>query len=281
MRVAVAFMSAFSGFHDPMIRGIKKSEEELRDFNIHVDYFIYNTHGNEAEGVEYIEKTVRHMADEDYNGLLIGGAGGVNVDVLDGKNISIATIVNDLPRDKRKFCVQYDGITGGRLAGDLLYWRLGENAKVALASGFQDVAINVQTAQGFLEQVKNTLNVAAILYNEDNEELAYKNTNSLLKKHSDIQGIYVNSFNSMGVIRSLTEHGMAGKVCLIASDITDEIKKYLDTGFIAATIFQNQYYQGYLGLRYLYQYIAENLQVEDTIYVKPEVVFRSNMSFYE
>jgi LacI family transcriptional regulator len=123
--------------------------------------------------------------------------------------------------------------------------------------------------------------VAEILYNEDNEELAYKNTNDLLKKHPDIQGIYVNSFNSMGVIRSLTEHKVAGKICLIVSDITDEIKAYLETGAIAATIFQNQYYQGYLGLRYLYQYMAENLQVEDTIYIKPEVVFRTNMSFYE
>jgi ABC-type sugar transport system substrate-binding protein len=107
------------------------------------------------------------------------------------------------------------------------------------------------------------------------------NTNKLLREHPDIRGIYVNSYNSEGVIRSVREQGLAGKICLITSDLNDHLRKCLEEGTVSATIFQNQYRQGRLGLLYLYKYITENLEVEDTIRINPEVIFRSNMALYD
>jgi ABC-type sugar transport system substrate-binding protein len=153
---------------------------------------------------------------------------------------------------------------------------------VVLASGFEHITIHQQTSRGFIKTCKEfPLNLLTTLYNKDNEQVAYSNTNILLKQHPDIMGIYVNSHNSSGVIRSVREHGLGGKVILITSDINDELCKCLEDGTVTATVFQNQYRQGRLALRYLYQHISENLEIEDTITVNPELIFRSNMHRYQ
>ena len=88
------------------------------------------------------------------------------------------------------------------------------------------------------------LDVACIYYNNDNEELAYQETNQVLAEHKNIGGIYINSFNSSSILRSLKENGMLGKIRIVTSDIYEELRGYLADGSVSASIFQDQYTQG-------------------------------------
>ncbi|MDR0583096.1 MAG: LacI family DNA-binding transcriptional regulator [Treponema sp.] len=282
LRIAVLITSGFPEFHRHVIRGVKQTEAELRDYNTIVDYFSFDGGDNQEEEERFFTDSLRRIASGPYEGLLVQGMEAEEFQLLAKKNIPIAVVVTDIVNSGRRFCIQHNGITAGHIAAELLYWRLGQNAKVALATGLPDVQIHQQTVQGFLDQTVITpLDMAAVIYNHDNEALAYMNTKELLREHPDIRGMYVNTYNSEGVIRGIREQGLAGKICLITSDLNDHLKKCLEEGTVSATIFQNQYRQGRLGLRYLYRHIAENLEVEDAIRINPEVIFRSNMALYD
>jgi LacI family transcriptional regulator len=281
LRFAVLVASSFPGFHHYILDGARQTAEELRDYNVNVDYFSYDVGDNTKERYQFFKDSLHLIADRAYDGLLVQGEEAEEFQLLAKKNIPVAVVVNDIIDSRRRFCIQYDGVIAGHMAGELLYWRLGENAKVVLASGYRHIQIHHQTGKGFLDQTGITpLNVAAVLYNHEVEELGYLNTRKILQKHPDIRGIYVNSYNSQGVIRAVVEMGMGGKILLITSDINSCLRQCLEEGVVSATIFQNQYRQGRLGLRYLYRHITENLEVEDTIRINPEIIFRSNMALY-
>ena len=180
------------------------------------------------------------------------------------------------------FLVQYDGYTAGRMAAEILYFNVGKNGKVALANGFDDVPIHKQLESGFLEYAAFLhLNVVNVLYNKDDNEIAYRHTNKLLKNHPDLKGIYVDTFASSGVIRSVVKNGKAGRIFLITSDINDEIRECLENGTVSASIFQDQYRQGRYALRYLYDYITSHQKIDDVTYIYPQIIVRSNMAFYK
>jgi LacI family transcriptional regulator len=281
IRIAVLLYTNFPEFHSRIIDGVKETAQELKDYNVTVDYFVYNKGDTESEeGRRSLSGAVSKIAKGKYSGLLATGIDVNEYEILKKNGIPLAFIVTD-NNVERRFCIRYNGFVAGMMAGELFYWRLGAKAKVAVASGFEHVEIHSEILRGFKEQMTITpLNLAAVMYNEDKEKLAYTNTNKLLKEHPDIKGIYVNSYNSKGVIRAITAQGLAGKICLITSDINSEIRRCLEQGIVMATIFQNQYRQGRLGLRYLYQSISENEPVDDTVLINPEIIFRSNLSLY-
>jgi len=166
----------------------------------------------------------------------------------------VATAVNDIKADMRNFYICYNGFVAGRIAAELIYrWIPDKTRPVAIASGFQGMGIHDSTVRGFQEQMKHTpLNLHTIYYNMDNEDIAYEGTCRLLDETPDLGAIYINSFNYRGVIHAVQEKGRAGKILLITSDISNELRKLIEAGIVAASIFQNQYEQGRRGLHKLF-----------------------------
>jgi LacI family transcriptional regulator len=281
LRIAFVVSSSFFAFYRYFIDGAKRTERELRDYNVRVDYFSNEEENAFDDGAIFLRATLKKIAADSYDGLLYLGKDVEELDLIAKKGIPMATVMNDYEKSNRCFFIHYDGKTAGRLAAELLFWRLGKGGNVALASGFKDIYVHRLIAGGFYEKCEElSLNLIGTLYNKDVEKLAYINTNTLLDEHPELQGIYVNSYNSGGVIRSVREHGLSGKIVLITSDINEELVNCLMDGTVSATIYQNQYRQGRLGLRYLYQYISENQKVDDIISVNPEVIFKSNINRY-
>jgi LacI family transcriptional regulator len=281
LRIAFIVSSGFPEFHHHFINGARQTERELRDYNVRVDYFSNEEENAFDDGAVFLRATLKKIAADSYDGLLFLGTEVEELDLIAGKNIPMATVLNDYEKGNRCFFIHYDGKTAGRLAAELLFWRLGKGGNVALASGYETVYMHRLIDGGFYEKSEElSLHVITTLYNRDTRKAAYENTNTLLDEHPELQGIYVNSYNSSGVIRSVREHGLSGKIVLITSDINEELVACLMDGTVSATIYQNQYRQGRLGLRYLYQYISENQKVDDIISVNPEVIFKSNINRY-
>jgi LacI family transcriptional regulator len=217
-----------------------------------------------------------------YDAVLSSSGTAEEFALLKEKNIPVALFIAEIPGSYRKFCVQHDGHTAGRMAAELLHRELGKDTVVAIASGLPGLAVHEVKERGFIEQLALTpLDLRKVYYNLDIRELACSQTKALLKENPDIKGIYINSFNSPGVIEAVRDMGLDGKICIIASDISAQIKDCLAKGVVTATIFQNQYRQGQLALRYLYRAIAENAAPDEMTIIKPEAVFNSNIHFYE
>jgi len=282
LRFAVIIMTGFSEFQNYILRGIKQTEKELYDFNVKVDYYIYEDEVFTEKAKRFRKSAFKKISEGGYNGVLSSTGEGDDFKPLAEKQIPVALIINEIDNSSRKFCIQHDSYTAGRMAGELLFWKLGKNAKVAVASGMKGFSVHETKVRGFQEQTKKTpLDIREVCYNRDSHEAAYRQTKEMIKKQPSIKGIYINSFNYSGVIEAVTDLGLAGKISIITSDISGKIKEYLAEGTVAATIFQNQYQQGQLGLRYLYRYVAENVVPEDMMAIKPEAVFISNINFYE
>jgi LacI family transcriptional regulator len=283
IRIAVLVSASFSDFTRHIIKGVQETEKELQDHGVTVDYYsCMHEHHRSTEDIEEYRKIIEHISSLPYSGVLVEGFDDSQTfKRLEEKNIPIALVVTDIKNSKRKFCVQYDGCTAGRIAAELLFWNTGRNGKVALANGFDDIQLHKQIEQGFCEEAAAlSLDVVKILYNRDNNEIAFKNTGKLLKEHPDLDGIYICTFASSGVIRSVVKNGKAGRMCLVTSDINDEIRESLENGTVKASIFQDQFRQGRYGLRYLYDYITSNQKIDDVTYIYPQIILKSNMALY-
>jgi LacI family transcriptional regulator len=283
IRLAVVAFTSFPEFHNYFIAGAKEASEELMDYNIRVDYFNYEGGDSYSEsGNAYLEDRLKEIAESGYDGMLIAAKEANNFSLLKERKVVVATAINDIRPEMRRFCIQYNGRIAGRMAAELLWRQIDHNKKIVISSGLKGKGIHNEIVTGFYQQLRYMpLSVACVYYCYDNEQIAYEETNRVLEQYPDIGGIYVNSFNSVGVIRSIKEHGLAGKICVITSDIYDELRKNINDGIVTASIFQDQYTQGRRGLRLLYQTIAENIEVTDRILINPQVIMHSNMELFE
>jgi len=283
VRIAVIAFSSFPEFHNEFVRGTQEAYAELIDYNIAVDFFRFDQGGsNSPEGLEYLEGLLAHIAQEKYDGVLICGRDAKGFELLRRSGVTVATIVNDVEPELRKFCVRYNGRVAGRTAAELLY-RMGNREKpVIIATGGNERrGIHEEIVAGFREQLEVCpLKLAAVCCHYDDEGLAYRETVQMLKEIPDLGGIYVNSFNSRSILRAVCESGRMGEICIITSDVYEELRPYIREGIVSATIFQNQYQQGKLGLRLLYQSITEDLAVSDTTLISPQIVLASNLDLY-
>lgn len=283
LKLAVLGFTSFPEFHGQFLRGARDAGTELEDFNMDVDYFSYDDGAtNTPESDVFLEDTLHRIMDDGYDGLLMLARSTPTLRTLCERGICIATAVNDVEIDMRRFNICYNGFVAGRIAEELIYrWMPDRTRPVAIASGWKDMRIHSATVSGFVEQAKQTpLNVASVYYNYDNSEVAYESTRRLLTVRPELGAIYVNTSNSSGVIRAVREMGREGDIVLITSDYNDELRECIQSGMVAASIFQNQYEQGRRGLHSLFEMLANGASVEDVVMISPEIILSSNLELF-
>ena len=244
-----------------------------------MDYFSYDEGAvNTPQADAFLERTLAQIQAGGYDGLLALARTTPAFLSLCEKGVYVATAVNDIDHEMRRFHICYDGFIAGRIAAELIYrWMPDHSRPVAIASGWENLRIHSSTVHGFEEQAKQTpLNIAKVYYNYDNSEVAYTSTIALLKEIPDLGAIYVNSFNSGGVIRAVRE--MQKNPVLITSDLNAELRNAIRSGTVAASIFQNQYEQGRRGLHCMFRALTNGETITDTMMISPEIVLSSNMS---
>ena len=284
LRFAAVGFTSFPEFHNAFLDGVRDAGAELADFNMTVDCFGYEGGASDVpEALDYLNATLRHIADAGYDGVLVLGRMVEAFEYLREKKVCVATVVNDIEdRALRRFTICYKGRIGGRVAAELIYRMMPDKgAPVAIASGYPNFVAHSETVQGFNEQMEHTpLRLARVIYNHDNAHIAYENTLRLLREVPDLGAVYVNSFNYTGVIRAVKECGRAGDLLLVTSDICAELKALIREGTVAASIFQNQYEQGRLGLHKLYDLLANGMAPEEIVSIDPQIVMYSNVTLF-
>lgn len=283
IRLAVLGFTSFPEFHEPFLRGAREAGEELADFNVETDYFSFDQGASNTSAADaYLVDVLHRIAEGGYDGALVLARRSEAFELLKSRGVYVASAVNDIDPANRGFYICYNGYVAGRMAAELIYrWLPRRDLPVAIASGWEDMSIHSRMVAGFMRQVEITpLRLHSICYNRDNEEIAYENTRKLLSDVPDLGAIYVNSFNSAGVIRAVRDAGRAGELLLVTSDINDELKACIEEGVVTASIFQNQYEQGKRGLQTLFRALANGETPPETIVIDPQLILRSNLSLF-
>ena len=283
VRLAVVAFTNFPEFHDQIIAGAKQATQDLVDFNLHTDFYSYSGgDSNTAAGTEFLNNTLERIAKDRYDGLLICARQADGFAAIERGKIPVVTIVNDIAVSTRKLSIRYHGHVAGRIAAELLYRMGNANQAVAIASGsYGERSIHSEIFEGFKEQALVTpLSLVAAYSHHDNKDAAYDATIHVLRKYPYLAGIYVDSFNSLGVIEAVKEMGMERRLTLITSDLSKDLRAYISQGIVQATICQNQFEQGRMGLEHLFWYVMEGTIETSTILLRPQLVLNSNMELY-
>lgn len=283
MRLAVVGFTGFPEFHRDFLNGARSAGTELKDYNVDVDYFSYDDGAVDTPAAgKYIEGALQEICDGGYDGVLVLAHNSEVFGRLQEKGVYVATAVDDLDPSMRSFHICYNGVVAGRIAAELICrWMPDAGRPVLIASGWAGIGIHERTVSGFREQMQHTpLKLCGVLYNGDNARTAYESTLRALEEHPGLGAIYVNSFNSSGVIRAVRERGLAGKILMVTSDINDELRSCIRSGVVAASIFQNQYEQGRQGLHLLYRALANGEEIPEFNTVDPQIILSSNLELF-
>ena len=82
--------------------------------------------------------------------------------------------------------------------------------------------------------------------------------------------------------QALEESRKASRIYAVGSDLPETTADRIRRGVINIAIQKNPYAQGYVGIRYLVEYLSSGtVPEEDRIYVGSEVVLKSNLVMYE
>ena len=205
------------------------------------------------------------------------------IDKAEAANVRVICITTDAPNSTRSSFVGVNPEISGCLAAELMAKFLPPGSEVAVATGMlaaEEHRLKVKGFQTTFEREYAGGAVIAVLEAHESVEESYRKICALLAQRPSLQGIYVSTVNCLPVCRALVERKLAGKACLVTTDLFQEMIPYLDAGTIAASIYQDPYLQGQLAVRRLVDHLVNGTALRPTYYLNPGIVLRSNVGLF-
>ncbi|MEW9702036.1 substrate-binding domain-containing protein [Paenibacillus sp. SI8] len=174
------------------------------------------------------------------------------VDEAANLNIPVITIDSEVNTSKAKSFIGANNYVAGQLAGKQLIQLAGNKGSIAIV-GFKEGERNTeQREQGLLDELSKypEMKVLDKVYSLTDRDLAGKLTSSIIERFPEIDGIVaLNENSSIGVADAIEQMELQGKVKIITFDSTSEELELLQEGVIQATVIQNPFSIGYLGIK--------------------------------
>lgn len=143
-----------------------------------------------------------------------------------------------------------DNEEGGRLAGKAMAGALSGGGKAAILEGIRGADNAESRRRGFEDGVKGKLDVVASDTAEWDTQKAYAKFQSMLAAHPELNGLFcANDKMALGAIKAIAEGGKKGRLTVIGYDNIPDVKPYLQSGELYATIEQHPDLMGKYGVR--------------------------------
>jgi LacI family transcriptional regulator len=199
------------------------------------------------------------------------------------RRVPVVCVNTDAPQVEHLVTVCVDSLTTGSLVGELMGRFLRRQGSVMVVTGQLSTIDHAQKVKGFrgaLAEMWPELRVAAIVEAHDHEQEAYDKSRKLLTSTPDIAGVYVSTANSLPVLRAVEDAGLTGTVTVITSDLFPALAPLIESGSVAATMYQRPAVQGQLAFQSLYKFLVEGTMPRPVIRLAPHVVMKSNLKLF-
>ncbi len=281
LRIAVHLPKHVSSFFDPLREGIEAAAREVRGIHIDLDLRTYPRLG---EGdLALMEKDVS----QEYDAIILTPGNPRLIDSILRKFSERGTLVvcvaSDAPHSPRFATVCVDATVSGGVAAELLSMKLPLPAAVAVVTGGLETQDHTEKLRGFaagLAVMAPHLSLLPAVETHDSPEQAYFEALALLDRKPVPQGIYVNTANSMPVLRALEDKGLLGKVHIVTTDLFPELIPLIATGKVLATLHQRPFTQGKTAFEVLLRYMVDQIKPNLLTKLAPHIVIRSNLSLF-
>lgn len=228
------------------------AEVAAKEFDVTLDF---RAPGDEADvkgQIALMEQSISSgpdaivLAPNSYKAL----SGVVNDSALRG--IPVITIDSEVETRKAKSFIGANNYEAGQLAGKQLIKLAGTKGDIAIVSFMPGERNTELREQGLLDELSKYPDVKVVdkAYSLTDHELAAQLTHSMMEKHPQLDGIVaLNEISSIGVAHAIQSMNLQDKVKIITFDSTSEELELLQEGVIQATIIQNPFSIGYLGVK--------------------------------
>ena len=195
-------------------------------------------------------------------------------------------VATDAPRSGRMAAVTVEAYSSGAMAAELIARMLPtatHETSVAVMTGELSTLDHAEKLRGFRDGIHRWASGVSLLPVAEcfeQPQRAYDLACSMLEGARRPDAIYVNKAHSAPVLRACEEHGLAGRVLLIATDFFPEMVPHLESGAVAATLHQRPLTQGKVVVEQLIRYLTEGKVERVETRLAPHLVMRSNLHLF-
>jgi LacI family transcriptional regulator len=157
------------------------------------------------------------------------------------RGIPVVTLVSDISGSARRHFVGVDNVAAGRTAGSLL-GRFCGPGKIGLIAGSLALRDHRERLEGFTELMQKEFPGHPLIgprEGSDDNAATEKLATAMLKEHPDLLGLYNVGAGNAGLIKALEKSGRAGKLRVVAHELTAPTRKGLAGGLIDVVLDQN------------------------------------------
>jgi LacI family transcriptional regulator len=281
LRIAVHLPRHISSFFDPLREGVREAAATMHSVAVDLTFRTY-PHLGEGD-MKLLEEDI----ERDYDGILMTPGNPSQVESVirrfTERGTTVVCVASDAPRTRRLAAVSVDAAISGSIAAELLGTCLQSGGAVATITGDLNTFDHGEKLRGFaatLATLAPHLTLIPAIETHDSPKEAYRATLALLKRRPRPIGIYINTANSLPVLRALNENAMWGRVKLVATDLFAEIVPLIESGRILATLYQRPFTQGKLAFETLCRFLAEGIQPDPVTRLAPHIILRSNLPLF-
>ncbi|MBL4936404.1 substrate-binding domain-containing protein [Clostridium sp. YIM B02515] len=273
------------GEHWEMVRS--GAQEASKEFNINMNF----TAPDKEQDVDVQEKLVESAIERKVDAIVLSSSDYkrmVNVvEKATDNKIPVIIIDSLVDTDKVLSTVSTNNFEAGKQAGNKIAQLVGDNSNIAVMSFVKESESAENREKGIEAALKNykNINIVAKEYCYSNEKASEELTKNVIQLNKDLNGIVaLNSSASLGAARAIEGLGLKGKIKLVTFDSTMLGIQYLEDGVIQATVVQNPFMIGYLGLKYgamaaRGEKIPKNTEIESKVIDEYNMYSEQNQRF--
>lgn len=280
LRIGVFLPQQIASFYDPLREGIRDSAAAWTGSAIDL---IYHTYPRLGEG----EFEALKAADwEQFDGIILAPGNPSKMASLPRnpeRNPAVVYVSSDAPRSQRLMSIAVDAAASGGIAAELLGHKISTPTLVATFTGDLKIQDHADKLRGFaatLATLAPHLSLLPAIESHDRQEDAHTAALKVFKKHMNIGGVYINTANSLPVLRAVKEAGLLGKVQIITTDLFPELIPFIESGIVMATLYQRPLTQGRMAFETLARYLTVGTCPEQVTRLAPHIVLRSNLFLF-
>lgn len=192
------------------------------------------------------------------------------------------TLVSDIPGSSRAHFVGIDNVAAGRTAASLLgRFICPQTGKVAVVAGSMLLRDHVDRRFGFEQVMRDEypeLTILPVLEARDDNATTESLVNALLTEHPDLLGIYNLGAAKRGLVAALKQHQLAGKVRIVAHDLTDDAREALCDGTFDAILNQDPPHQVRSAIRIIRALADGTSFLESQERIRIDIFLRDNLN---
>lgn len=164
------------------------------------------------------------------------------VDNASRRGIVVMTLVSDLPGSGRRHFIGVDNLAAGRTAASLMGRFLPQGGTVAVIAGSLHLRDHSDRLAGFeaaLSAEFPGLALVGPVEGHDERGETEQIVADLLRQHPDLAGLYNLGAGNAGLVAALEASGRAGRIRVIAHELTGPTRRGLVSGAIDVVLDQN------------------------------------------